>query len=318
MKKVLLLSSISYLLLVSCGTSVSLTENYFEDENYYNPELPLPSYALKSQTPSNSYSESDYDAIWQGSTANGYDFPNTPSYGRNNYWTNGFGRINAPLWTINSMGSWSTRGWNNNGFGMGLSPWSPMWMNPYAFDPYGYDPYGYNYGYNPYGYNPYGYNPYGYNGWGWNNGWSSNGSNWSNGSNGTGTTTPPRPGINYGGSRPSKYNRSSGNSATNGRVQAPTDQSIGARTLRTIEQLTAPTTEVQSSNTRPTPRTRPTERTYSPTTTTRTYERTTERSWSQPTESSRSVNSNSSRSYSPSNSGRSSSTSSGAGGSRRR
>jgi len=307
MKKVLLLSSISYLLLVSCGTSVSLTENYFEDENYYNPELPIPTYALKKEAPSNGYSESDYDAIWQGTTSNGYAFPNTPTYGRQNYWTNGFGRIHAPLWTINSMGSWSTFGWNNNA--MGMSPWSAMWMNPYAYDPYGYDPYSYNYGYNTYG-----YNPYGFNGWGWNNGWSSTGG--TNGSNAT--ATPPRPGINYGGSRPNKYTRSSGGSSTNGRVEKPKDQSIGARTLRAIEQFSEPTNNVNARSSTPVQRTRPTERSYTPSTTTRSYEGTQDRSWSRPTETSRSVNSNAGQNYSPSSSGRSSSTSSGAGGSRRR
>ena len=32
-------------MLSSCGTSVSLTDNYFEDENYYNPALPAPRFA---------------------------------------------------------------------------------------------------------------------------------------------------------------------------------------------------------------------------------------------------------------------------------
>ena len=133
MKKVLLLSGISYLLLVSCGTSVSLTDNYFEDENYYDPTLPLPLFALPNNAPVlEELGEDDLDAIWQGTTANGYNFPNTPTYTQN-YWTTGFGRINSPYWSINSMGSWNTFGWNSP---MGLSPWGNFWM------PMGYNPFG--------------------------------------------------------------------------------------------------------------------------------------------------------------------------------
>lgn len=308
MKKVLLLSGISYLLLVSCGTSVSLTENYFEDENYYNPTLPLPLFALPSNgTGLEELGEENLDAIWQGNTANGYNFPNTPTYSQN-YWSNGFGRINSPYWSINSMGSWNTFGWNSQ---MGISPWGNFWMpmgfNSLGMGGFGYDPYGYNpYGYNPFGYNPYGYN-YGYNPYGWNNGWVNTGNN----------STPPRPGINYGGSRPSRYGRSGGGSAINGRTTVDTDQSIGARTLRAIQQLSVPTTPKGNSS-RPTNRARPTQSTYERPTSTQTFDRSVnDRSWTQPSQSTRS-NGNSSRSYSPSNSGRSSSGSSGAGGSRRR
>lgn len=320
MKKVLLLSGISYLLLVSCGTSVSLTDNYFEDENYYDPTLPLPLFALPNNGPAlEELGEDDLDAIWQGTTANGYNFPNTPTYTRN-YWTTGFGRINSPYWSINSMGSWNTFGWNSP---MGLSPWGNFWMpmgyNSLGMGGFGYDPYGYNpNSYTPYGYNPYGYNPYmygygygyGYNPYGWNNGWASSGNSNNN--------TPTRPGINYGGSRPSKYGRSGGGSSINGRTTVDTDQSIGARTLRAIEQLSEPTTPKANSS-RPTTRTRPTQSTYERPTNTQSYDRSVnERSWSQPSQSTRSSD-NSSRSYSPSNSsGRSSSGSSGAGGSRRR
>ena len=312
MKKVLLLSGISYLLLVSCGTSVSLTENYFEDENYYNPTLPLPLFALPNNgTGLEELGEENLDAIWQGNTANGYNFPNTPIYSQN-YWSNGFGRINSPYWSINSMGSWNTFGWNSQ---MGLSPWGNFWMpmgfNSLGMGGLGYDPYGYNpYGYSPFGYNPYGYNPYsynyGYNPYGWNNGWVN-----------TGNNTPPRPGINYGGSRPSRYGQSGGGSAINGRTAVDTDQSIGARTLRAIQQLSVPTTPKGNSS-RPTNRVRPTQSTYERPTSTQTFDRSVnDRSWTQPSQSTRS-NGNSSRSYSPSNSGRSSSGSSGAGGSRRR
>ena len=312
MKKVLLLSGISYLLLVSCGTSVSLTENYFEDENYYNPTLPLPLFALPNNgTGLEELGEENLDAIWQGNTANGYNFPNTPTYSQN-YWSNGFGRINSPYWSINSMGSWNTFGWNSQ---MGLSPWGNFWMpmgfNSLGMGGLGYDPYGYNpYGYSPFGYNPYGYNPYsynyGYNPYGWNNGWVN-----------TGNNTPPRPGINYGGSRPSRYGQSGGGSAINGRTAVDTDQSIGARTLRAIQQLSVPTTPKGNSS-RPTNRVRPTQSTYERPTSTQTFDRSVnDRSWTQPSQSTRS-NGNSSRSYSPSNSGRSSSGSSGAGGSRRR
>jgi hypothetical protein len=260
--------------------------------------------------------EDDLDAIWQGTTANGYNFSNTPTYTRN-YWTTGFGRINAPYWSINSMGSWNTFGWNSP---MGLSPWGNFWMpmgfNSLGMSGFGYDPYGYNpYSYNPYGYNPYGYNPYGYgygygyNPYGWNNGWTNTGNSNNN--------TPTRPGINYGGSRPSKYGRSGGGSAINGRTAVDTDQSIGARTLRAIEQLSEPTTPKANSS-RPTTRTRPTQSTYERPTNTQSYDRSVNERSSQPSQSTRSSN-NSSRSYSPSNSsGRSSSSSSGAGGSRRR
>ena len=312
MKKVLLLSGISYLLVVSCGTSVSLTENYFEDENYYNPTLPLPLFALPNNgTGLEELGEENLDAIWQGNTANGYNFPNTPTYSQN-YWSNGFGLINSPYWSINSMGSWNTFGWNSQ---MGLSPWGNFWMpmgfNSLGMGGLGYDPYGYNpYGYNPFGYNPYGYNPYsynyGYNPYGWNNGWVN-----------TGNNTPPRPGINYGGSRPSRYGQSGGGSAINGRTAVDSDQSIGARTLRAIQQLSEPTTPKGNSS-RPTNRVRPTQSTYERPTSTQTFDRSVnDRSWTQPSQSTRS-NGNSSRSYSPSNSGRSSSGSSGAGGSRRR
>jgi hypothetical protein len=141
MKKVLLLSGISYLLLVSCGTSVSLTDNYFEDENYYDPTLPLPLFALPNNGPAlEELGEDDLDAIWQGTTANGYNFPNTPTYTQN-YWTTGFGRINSPYWSINSMGSWNTFGWNSP---MGLSPWGNFWMpmgyNSLGMGGFGYDP----------------------------------------------------------------------------------------------------------------------------------------------------------------------------------
>ena len=312
MKKVLLLNGISYLLLVSCGTSVSLTENYFEDENYYNPTLPLPLFALPNNGAGlEELGEENLDAIWQGNTANGYNFPNTPTYSQN-YWPNRFGRINSPYWSINSMGSWNTFGWNSQ---MGLSTWGNFWMpmgfNSLGMGGFGYDPYGYNpYGYNPFGYNPYGYNPYsynyGYNPYGWNNGWVNSGNN-----------TPARPGVNYGGSRPSRYGRNGGGSAINGRTTVDTDQSIGARTLRAIQQLSEPTTP-KGNSTRPTNRVRPTQSTYERPTSTQTFDRSVnDRSWTQPSQSTR-RNGNSSKSYSPSNSGRSSSGSSGAGGSRRR
>ena len=197
---------------------------------------------------------------------------------------------------------------------MGLSPWGNFWMpmgyNSFVMGSFGYDPYGYNpYGYNTFGYNPYGYG-YGYNPYGWNNGWASSGNSNNN--------TPSRPGINYGGSRPSKYGRSRGGSTINGRTTVDTDQSIGARTLRAIEQLSEPIIPKANSS-RPTTRTRPIQSTYERPTNTQTYYRSiNERSRPQPSQSTRSSN-NSSRSYSPSkSSGRSSSGSSGAGGSRRR
>lgn len=60
MKGVLLLG-ISYALLTACGTHVSLTENYYEDENFYNPTLPSPQFALESLKSTDIYSELDYD-----------------------------------------------------------------------------------------------------------------------------------------------------------------------------------------------------------------------------------------------------------------
>lgn len=304
MKKVLLLGSISYLLLVSCGTSVSLTDNYFEDENYYNPTLPLPPFALPNNGPAlEELGEDNLDAIWQGTTANGYDFPNTPTYTQN-YWTTGFGRINSPYWFINSMGSWNTFGWNSP---TGPSPWNNFWMpmgfNSLGMGGFGYDPYGYN----PYGYNPYSYN-YGYNPYSWNNGWANAGNN---------NNSPSRPGINYGGSRPSKYRRSNGSSSINGRTTLNTDQSIGARTLRVIEQLSEPTT-TEANNYRSTTRRRPIQKNNEHSNRTKNYNRSEDyRSLSQPSQSTRS-SSNSAKSYSPGNSGRNSSGSKGAGGSRRR
>ena len=304
MKKVLLLGSISYLLLVSCGTSVSLTDNYFEDENYYNPTLPLPLFALPNNGPAlEELGEDNLDAIWQGTTANGYNFPNTPTYTQN-YWTTGFGRINGPYWFINSMGSWNTFGWNSP---TGLSPWGNFWMpmgfNSLGIGGFGYDPYGYN----PYGYNPYSYN-YGYNPYSWNNGWANAGNN---------NNSPSRPGINYGGSRPSKYGRRKGSSSINGRTTLNTDQSIGARTLRVIEQLSEPTT-TKANNYSPTTRRRPIQNNNEHSNSAKNYKRSEDyRSLSQPSQSTRS-SSNSSKSYSPGNSGRNSSGSNGAGGSRRR
>ena len=40
MRKGVFLLAISYALLVSCSSAVSLADNYAEDENYYDPTLP--------------------------------------------------------------------------------------------------------------------------------------------------------------------------------------------------------------------------------------------------------------------------------------
>ena len=68
MRKGVFLLAISYALLVSCSSAVSLADNYAEDENYYDPTLPSPQFARTSLTLPQSYSEEELDDIWTNST----------------------------------------------------------------------------------------------------------------------------------------------------------------------------------------------------------------------------------------------------------
>ena len=157
MKKPILLLFISSLMLSSCGTSVSLTDNYFEDENYYNPALPAPRFAgAKSMgvMDSEPYTEDDYALIWEGEQS----MLVTPLQGSSSnwwnngrsYWTPGFGTYYYPQWN-NGMGgnAWSSMGYHTSGYN------SFGWNNNWGMQPFGYNPYGWNntwgMGYNPYG-----------------------------------------------------------------------------------------------------------------------------------------------------------------------
>lgn len=211
MKKPILLLFISSLMLSSCGSSVSLTENYYEDENYYNPALPAPRFANAKAMGSmdgEPYLDEDYALIWEGEQP----LVSAPFQGSNNnwwnnsrsHWTPGFGTFFYPQWN-NTMGfnSWNTMnghpyGWNN-GIGMGG-------FSPYTYGSYGWNN-GWTMGYNPYGYNSYGY---GYNAW---NGVTNFGNTTASSSN-----EPTRTGINYGGRRPNKYRRNGGQGSINGRI----------------------------------------------------------------------------------------------------
>ena len=220
MKKPILLLFISSLMLSSCGTSVSLTDNYFEDENYYNPALPAPRFAgAKSMGAMDSepYTDDDYALIWEGEQS----MLVTPLQGSSSnwwnngrsYWTPGFGTYYYPQWN-NGMGgnAWSSMGYHTSGYN------SFGWNNNWGMQPFGYNPYGWNntwgMGYNPYGYNAYGYgyNPYG-NGWNAWNGVTNFGNTTSSPSN-----DPIKTGVNYGGRRPNKYRRSGGQGSTSGRI----------------------------------------------------------------------------------------------------
>ncbi len=68
MRKGVFLLAISYALLVSCSSAVSLADNYAEDENYYDPTLPSPQFARTSLTLPQSYSEEELDDIWTNPT----------------------------------------------------------------------------------------------------------------------------------------------------------------------------------------------------------------------------------------------------------
>ena len=263
MKKPILLLFISSLMLSSCGTSVSLTANYFEDENYYNPALPAPRFAsakAMGTMDSEPYTDEDFALIWEGEQP----LVSAPLQGSTNawwnngrsYWTPGFGTFFYPQWN-NTMGlnSWNSMGgyhpYGYNGFGYDSFGWnSGMGMggfSPYAFDPYGWNNgwnSGWGMGYNPYGYTPYGYNPYGF---GWNawNGVTNFGSTASSPSN-----EPTRTGINYGGRRPNKYRRSGGQGSTSGRTdnystdwRAPTVQAPNTAPVSTSRGWAQPLVE---------------------------------------------------------------------------
>ena len=222
MYKPILLLFISSLILSSCGTSVSLTDNYYEDENYYNPALPAPRFASAKSLgtmDAEPYTDEDYSLIWEGEQP----LVSTPLQSSNtNWWNNG-----RSFWTP-GFGTFFYPQWNNS---TGFNSWNTVGgYHPYAYNSFGYDPYGWNNGmgmggFSPYTYDPYGwntnwgnsYNPYGYNSYGY--GWNA----W-NGVTNFGTTTsspsnePTRSGINYGGRRPNKYRRSGGQGSTNGRT----------------------------------------------------------------------------------------------------
>ncbi|CAI8353595.1 MAG: Uncharacterised protein [Cryomorphaceae bacterium] len=234
MKKHLLFVGLSYALLTACSTPVSLTDNYFEDENYYNPTLPSP-YFAGATTPSASDDpqQMDYDALWGDDNDFSQNAPVVRPQGGNTHFSWGF---SPGMSAISGSSFWRWRlmqqnymygttpygfqpfqgggQWHNN---MWQDPWSPQWNT-----------FGYSSGWGSNGwYDP--WNPYG-NGWGnngWNNPWNSysygNGLNnnaWTNnGSNGT-----IRSGTNYGGARPSKYNTSRGNSASTGKTSDTPDR----------------------------------------------------------------------------------------------
>jgi hypothetical protein len=228
MKKGILLIGISYWALVSCGSSASLTENYYEDENFYNPALPFPEFALNPNVTNNPYKEDDYVTIWEKGESAPYYAPEnaTSNHWWNSSrgtWTTGFGSFQNPYYGANFGTPWYLYGMSN---AYGISaPWNYNMYPGYGYSPYGYgyDPYGY--GYNPYAF---GYNPYSY-GWGYGTNFGSN--------NGSTTQTPTKPGINYGGSKPSTYNRSKGNSATYGRTDStPSRSSIVEEVIRDFVQ----------------------------------------------------------------------------------
>ncbi|HBB81514.1 MAG TPA: hypothetical protein DCZ98_06765, partial [Cryomorphaceae bacterium] len=167
MKNGVLLLGISYALLTACGTNVSLTENYFEDENFYNPSLPSPQFALESLKSNDIYSELDYDQFWDttGQVMTSKTGVNT---GRSN--RGGYGiSTNSSFIQTNSFG------WGQ-GLGYGIPHmFGSTWYNPWQLGPSNYwnefmfGGYGHN-SLNPY---PYGFsnNGYGYNnGFGYNNG----------------------------------------------------------------------------------------------------------------------------------------------------
>ena len=221
MKKPILLLFISSLMLSSCGSSVSLTENYYEDENYYNPTLPAPRFAnakAMGSIDNEPYMDEDFALIWEGEQP----FVSAPLQGSNNnwwnngrsYWTPGFGTFYYPRWN-NGIGfnSWNSMGGHQYGYnGIGYDPYG--WNNGMGmggFAPYNFGPAGWNNGWTM-GYNPYGYYPYnyGYNAW---NGVTNFGNTTASSSN-----EPTRTGINYGGRRPNKYRRSGGQGSANGRT----------------------------------------------------------------------------------------------------
>ncbi len=272
MKKPILLLFISSLMLSSCGTSVSLTDNYYEDENYFNPALPAPRFAsakAMGTMDGEPYTDEEYALIWEGNQP----LVSAPLQGRNhqwwnnsrNYWTPGFGTFFYPQWN-NTMGSnpWNSMGgyhpYGYNSFGYNSYVWnSGMGMG--GFSPYTYDPYGWNNDWNSgwgMGYYPYGYNPYGFgmNAW---NGVTNFGTTASSPSN-----EPTRSGINYGGRRPNKYRRSGGQGSTNGRTdiystdwRAPIVQESGTAPVTTSRGWVQPLVESAQKSLRTPTSTRP-------------------------------------------------------------
>jgi len=64
---------------------VSLTENYYEDENYYNPALPAPRFANAKAMGSmdgEPYTDEAYSLIWERKQP----LVSAPFQGRNNNW----------------------------------------------------------------------------------------------------------------------------------------------------------------------------------------------------------------------------------------
>ena len=245
MKKHILFISLSYTLLTACGSSVSLSDNYFEDENFYNPALPAPLFATSSAvqaTSSNPAEALNYDSHWgneQDSSTIPHAASSTPSWGGT--WSAQPGMNYGQTYTIMPMSFWQWRlyqqqlqfnlqpfGWgtspySNNYYHQGYQPWgwnmggawSSSWYDPW--NPYGYG-FGYYNGWNNMWYDP--WTPYGYGGPIWYNG---AGNGWNSGNNNG--ISNGRSGTNYGGRRPSKYNTSRGNSSSSGRTtgQTPTD-----------------------------------------------------------------------------------------------
>ena len=144
---------------------MSLTENYFEDENFYNPTLPSPQFALESLKSTDIYSELDYDQFWD-TTAQAVTSETGDHTGRSN--RGGYGMSsNATVFQTNSFG------WGQ-GLGYGIPHmFGSTWYNPWQLGPSNY--------WNEFMFGGYGHNslnpyPYGFtnNGYGFNNGFGYN------------------------------------------------------------------------------------------------------------------------------------------------
>ena len=89
------------------------TDNYAEDENYYDPTLPSPQFARTSLTLPQSYSEEELDDIWTNSTEvvapenssqGSIWWNNTPSSGWSNTGFNSFNRPGSSFSFFGGMG----------------------------------------------------------------------------------------------------------------------------------------------------------------------------------------------------------------------